>query len=244
MKLCSGEIMKAFLLAAGYGTRLRPITDSIPKCLVPICGKPLLEWWMELFENHGISDVLINTHYLRDSVANFIKSYNRKGQTQLHEVYEPNLLGSGGTIRDNEDFVSGDEQFLICYADNLTNTNLTNFLGFHKQQLNCLSMALFHTSIPKQCGIAKMDKNYVITEFVEKPEHPKSTLANAGIYVASKEIFSFFGDKKILDLGRDVLPLLVGKMSGWEDTDYLIDIGTIENYKKAQIEWKQIIERT
>ncbi len=232
--------MKAFLLAAGYGTRLRPITDRVPKCLVPICGKPLLWWWVELFREHGITDVLINTHYLRDQVSQFIRENNREGGVILHEAYEPVLLGSGGTIRDNESFLEDDDSFLICYADNLTNTNLTAFQEFHRSHGGILSMALFHTNLPRQCGIAAVDERGKIVEFEEKPQNPLSNLANAGIYMADREIFSCLPDQTPLDFGKDVLPGLTGRMYGWEDRDYLIDIGTMENYRQAQSEWKGI----
>lgn len=91
--------MKAFLLAAGLGTRLRPLTDTIPKCLVPINGKPLLQYWIDLFEKHGIDEVCINLHYLSDQVVNFIKANPSK--IKWHLSYEPELLGSGGTIFSN-----------------------------------------------------------------------------------------------------------------------------------------------
>lgn len=235
--------MKAFLLAAGFGTRLRPLTDTVPKCLVPICGKPLLCWWIDLFEKHGIKEVMINTHYLRDPVASFIEENNRKGKVILHEAYEPVLLGSGGTIRDNRAFLGDDKDFMVCYADNLTNTNLTALQEFHRTHDGILTMALFHTNFPKQCGIAALDEEKRIVEFVEKPEEPKSDLANAGIYIANRELFSYLWEKEILDFGKDVLPKLVGKMYGWEDKDYLIDIGTMENYRKAQHEWEAILAK-
>ena len=127
--------MKAFLMAAGLGTRLRPITNTIPKCMVPIQGKPLLAWWMDLFEKHGVSDVLINTHYLPESVRKFIDLYNKNPEhhTKMIESYEPILLGSAGTLRKNRDFVVGENSFLICYADNLTNADLTALAAFHKK---------------------------------------------------------------------------------------------------------------
>ena len=231
--------MKAFLLAAGFGTRLRPITDTIPKCLVPIKGHPLLAWWLQLLQKHGVTEVLINTHYLPEPVRSFIKTYNAK-QTGLtvFEAYEPELLGSGGTIRTNRDFVDGEDSFLICYADNLTDANLTNFQRFHKDHGAPLSMALFHTNVPKQCGIAALDANDRIVEFVEKPENPKSNLANAGMYIADRKIFAYLDDSKTpLDFGKDVLPKLVGQMYGWNTEGYLIDIGTMENYKRANEEW-------
>ncbi len=233
--------MKAFLLAAGLGTRLRPITDNTPKCLVPICGKPMLSWWIELFEKHGITDVLINTHYLRDQVSDFINEHNKSNpKVTLYEAYEPVLIGSGGTILKNRSFIQDDEDFLICYADNLTDTNLSDFINFHKSNDGILSMALFHTNHPKSCGIAETDKNNRIVDFIEKPDRPKSDLANAGMYVTDSKIFEYLWEKELLDLGKDVLPKLIGNMYGWENNSYLIDVGTLDNYKKAQSDWKEM----
>ena len=134
---------------------------------------------------------------------------------------------------------------MIAYADNLTDTNLTEFQSFHKNICTShggiLSMALFRANHPEQCGIAALDEDMRITEFTEKPKNPKSNLANAGIYIANRKIFDIFDmlpAKSPLDFGNDVLPLLIGKMYGWQDNDYLIDIGTPENYSKAQNEWR------
>ncbi|WP_298022589.1 nucleotidyltransferase family protein [uncultured Dysosmobacter sp.] len=150
--------MKAFLLAAGYGTRLKPITDAIPKCMVPIHGQPLLGWWFALLRKHGVTDVLVNTHYLPESVRELIRIYNAKGTgLTAHETYEPELLGSGGTIRANRAFVRDEKDFLICYADNLTDDNLTAFQRFHEERRDVLTMALFHADVPRQCGIAELD---------------------------------------------------------------------------------------
>lgn len=234
--------MKAYLLAAGLGTRLRPITNEIPKCLVPICGKPLLQWWVELFEKHGISDVLINTHYLPAPVREFINKNNRSFPVKLYESYEKELVGSGGTVRNNKAFVENEEDFLIAYADNLTNANLSELIEFHGENDGDLTMALFRTNRPKECGIAALDDNHRIIAFVEKPVEPKSNLANAGIYVASKSIFELMPEESFLDFGKDVLPKLIGKMYGWEVKNYLLDIGTMGNYEKAQKDWGEIIK--
>lgn len=237
--------MKAFLLAAGLGTRLRPLTLTLPKCLVPINNKPLLQWWIELFNAHGIHEVMINTSYLREQVTGFIHDNNSSNSgVTLYETYEPELLGSGGTIRDNKDFVGRDENFMIAYADNLTDADLTAFQGFHDSTClannGILSMALFRTNVPSQCGIATIDENLCITEFIEKPDNPKSDLANAGIYIANRKVFDHLPDKELLDFGKDVLPKLVNHMYGWENHSYLIDIGTPENYAKAQSDWRKL----
>ena len=103
-------------------------------------------------------------------------------------------------------------------------------------------MGLFETNNPKGCGIASQDVDGLITEFIKKPEHPKSDLANAGIYAVNKAIWDYIptGDNGEIDFGKDVLPLLVGKMYGYKIQEYLLDIGTMDNYKKAQVEWESI----
>ena len=232
--------MKAFLLAAGLGTRLRPLTETTPKCLIPIKGKPLMAWWLELFAKHGVTEVLVNTHYLADSVRSFISEWNSSnGVPAVKEFYEETLLGSGGTVAANRDFIGDDEDFLICYADNLTDVNLTAFQEFHKTHDGVLSMALFHAGRPRECGIAALDENGRIVEFEEKPAQPKSDLANAGLYIARRRLFDYLPQRNgLLDFGRDVLPKLVGEMYGWQAEGYLLDIGTIENYEKANKEWE------
>jgi mannose-1-phosphate guanylyltransferase len=231
--------MKAFLLAAGFGTRLRPLTDTIPKCMVPVHEKPLLEWWLDLLLRHGVSEVLINTHYLPGPVRDFIAGYNaRKSGLNAVEFYEPTLLGSGGTIRANRGFVDRDEPFFICYADNLTNMDLTALRAEHEADGGVLTMALFRTNKPRECGIAELDSRGKVVDFVEKPPTPQSNLANAGVYAAGHGIFDYLPDDAFVDFGKDVLPKLVGKMRGWETKSYIIDIGTMDNYERAQKEWK------
>ena len=231
--------MKAYLLAAGLGSRLKPITDNIPKCLVPISKHPMLDWWAKLFIESGVDEVLINTHYMADKVHEYITEYNNKktGLTFI-ETYEEELIGSGGTVYTNRGFVEGEDDFLICYADNLTDVNLPELIKFHKQNKPPLTMGLFRTNVPKQCGIAELDENGIIKAFIEKPENPVSNLANAGIYAASPEVFKYFPDAGFSDIGKDVLPRLINKMYGWEIPQYLIDIGTMPNYEKAQADWK------
>ena len=234
--------MKAFLLAAGFGTRLKPITDTTPKCLVPIKGKPLLYYWMKLCDKYKIQEVLINLHYLPDMVINFLKE-NRFAVT-VRTVFEKELRGSGGTILHNKDFVRDEESFFIFYADNLTDVNLAQMDSFHKKHNEPLTIGLFNAEVPKECGIVELDKDKKVISFEEKPERPKSNLANAGVYLARQEIFSFFPqEKKKIDFGFDILPKLVKRMYGFVISEYLIDIGTMEKYIKAQKEWKGLKEK-
>lgn len=226
-------------MAAGLGSRLRPFTNEIPKCLINVCGKPLLAWWIRLFEEHGIKEVLINLHHLPEKVEKFIKTYNTNIEFKL--FYEEKLLGSAGTLRENKKFVIGEKRFLICYADNLTNYNLTEFLSFNKNNNYNFSMALFRTDKPSEKGIAILDENNVITEFEEKPKFPKSNLANAGLYISSPEILDLIPEYDVTDIGFHLLPQLVGKMTGWETDDYLIDIGIPTDLERAENEWKNLV---
>lgn len=232
--------MKAFLLAAGLGTRLKPITNSIPKCLVDICGKPLLGWWIDLFQKHAINKVLINLHHFSEQVIYFIESYNHN--LSIEYFYEERLLGSGGTLRANKDFVKEESSFFICYADNLTNYNLTEFFNFHKSKMSDFSMSLFKTDQPTAKGIALLNSDNVIIDFEEKPKKPKSEMANAGIYISSPRILDFITNDQTTDIGFDLLPKLVGRMTGWKTSDYLIDIGTYKDLEKAKIEWEKILK--
>lgn len=231
--------MKAFLLTAGLGTRLKPITDKIPKCLVKIYEIPLLGWWINLMEKHGINDVLVNLHRFPDQVIDYINNY--KTSIKFQYFFEERLLGSAGTLRTNKAFVANEEEFYIFYADNLTNYNLTEFLDFHKKKRQSFSMSLFNTDRPSSCGIALLDKNSRIVDFEEKPTKPKSNLANAGLYISTPEILDLIPYYELTDIGFHLLPQLINKMSGWQTNDYLIDIGTKENLDRANREWALII---
>lgn len=237
--------MKAFLLAAGTGSRLRPYTDTIPKCLMPINRVPLLDIWITLLEKHGINEVLINTHHLADQVNDFVRDIQKTRRISITTTHEERLLGSGGTILKNKAFVASESDFFIIYADNLTHINLEKMANFHqdtKKKGGMLTMGLFHAPNPKACGIATLDPDKKIINFIEKPEHPSSDLANGGIYMTTPEIFDFFPESDpgngVIDLGFHILPELKGRMFGYEITEYLKDIGTIEAYKQACNDWK------
>ena len=234
--------MKAFLLAAGIGSRLRPLTDKIPKCLIPIHGKPLLQIWLELLDSHRIKEVLINVHHHPEKVNQFIAGIQPTVCIKITTIHEPALLGSAGTIAANRSFVADCDDFIIAYADNLTRVNLVHMLDFHrriKTRGGILTMGLFRSSNPGECGIAMMDWENKIVEFVEKPQKPLGNLANGGIYITTQEIFSFIPEPSgaAVDMGFDVLPALAGKMYGYEITEYLRDIGTPDAYRKALDEW-------
>lgn len=234
--------MKAFLLAAGRGTRLRPITDRVPKCLVDIDGRPLLAIWLELLERHGVREVLINLHHLPRQVEEFLRSWT-SGIT-VRTVLEDSLLGSGGTLRANRGFVAGEQEFVVAYADNLTDLDLSRMVAFHRERGASFTMGLFRTDRPRECGIVELSDDGRVASFVEKPERPRSRLANAGVYIASPELWRHVPDREVSDLGFDVLPALVGTMHGYPIDEYLQDVGTVERLEEARRAWARRRERS
>lgn len=237
--------MKAFLLAAGLGTRLRPYTDRHPKCLMPILGKPLLEIWFELLAHYGVTEVLVNTHHHADQVTAFLADYRGRSALKVSAAHEPQLLGSAGTLWQNRDFVAQQKDFIIAYADNLTNIDLAKLIDFHgdfRSMGGIFTMGLFQAPDPWLRGIAVLDDQQRIVEFEEKPETPRSNLANAGVYIAGSEIFSFFkglsnGQDQVLDIACDLLPRLMGRMFGVAVEGFLQDIGTPQTYEDALAQW-------
>jgi mannose-1-phosphate guanylyltransferase len=227
--------VKAFLLAAGLGTRLYPVTAEVPKCLVPIEGRPLLEIWLDVLRSGGVDEVLINTHYLAPKVWEFAKRW--RGSPKLTVTYEAALLGSAGTIAGNWDFVNGEESFLVCYADNLTNLNIGQFARFHAAHKGLVSVVLFHPENPRECGVAEVGDGGVLLSFEEKPAVPKSSLASGGVYMMRSGVRSLWPDKVPSDIGGDLLPRCLGSAYGWVWDGLLIDVGTPAGYARAQDAW-------
>ena len=228
--------VKALLLAGGIGARLRPLTDATPKCLVPIAGRPLLDYWLHALGRTGVRDVLINTHHLAERVRGYIDQVNRAGRFRVAETYEPELLGSAGTVHANRGWIDGADQCLLIYADNLSNVDMAPLLRFHESHGDPMTMMLFRAPEPKRSGIAELDGDQRIVSFVEKPEHPRSDLANAGLYVITADAYREIADMDAFDFGFDVLPRFVGRMRGWVSECYHRDIGTFESMRRAERE--------
>jgi mannose-1-phosphate guanylyltransferase len=227
--------MKAFILAAGEGTRLRPLTESVPKCLLPIQGVPLLEIWLNNCKAVGITDVLINAHAHAVAIRKF--SATQKSGVRTSIVEEPKLLGSAGTLAENRAFVEGEKAFFVLYGDVLTTVDLRRMLAFHEQKNLLATLGIYQVPDPTRCGIVTMDENAVIQQFVEKPELPASNWAFSGVMIGGQEIFGFVPDQRPADIGFDVLPKMAGKMAAYAISEYLIDIGTPENYQIAERSW-------
>jgi mannose-1-phosphate guanylyltransferase len=230
--------LKAILLAAGLGTRLRPLTDTVPKCLVPVQGSPLLGIWLGLLHRYAIDQVLVNTNAHSAVVRDYLARHANGLSIRIFE--EPELLGSAGTLAANRDWVRQEPFFWVFYADVLTNARLDRMLVFHHHHPSAATLGVYEVSDPKRCGIAVTDAEGRITEFVEKPSNPRSQLAFSGLLIGTPAFLDSLPTSFPSDLGFDVFPRLAGRMFAYPISEYLIDIGTQENYRLAQANWPGI----
>jgi len=230
--------LRALLLAAGLGARLRPITLTTPKCLVSIQGKPLLDLWLESLFAAGIERVLINTHWLADVVREHVAQSPHADRVDL--VHEPELLGTGGTILANRSWL-GEGPYLVAHADNLTNFDVAGFIAAHcHRPAGCsLTMLAFHTDVPQSCGILELGPDRVVVGFHEKVKNPPGNLANAAVYICEPEITQFIAslDKGVVDLSTEVMPAFLNRIYSVITDGYHRDIGTIEALARAQREY-------
>ncbi len=227
--------MRCLLLAAGLGTRLRPLTLQTPKCLIEVRGRPMLQRWLELLGRYGCDEVRINTHHLADQVEAFVRSYT--GSLRPRTVHEPELLGSAGTLRANRDFFPPDEPVLVAYADNLTNADLGALRRAHQAAGRPLTMGLFQPADLRATGVVELDADGRIVGFEEKPAHPRGTWANAGLYVMEGRVVDALTAPDPADIARDLVPHWLGRATGVPLSGYLRDIGTPAAYAAAQEEW-------
>jgi len=228
---------RALLLAAGLGTRLKPLTDIWPKCLMPIHNRPLLEYWLEIIKKIGIDSVLVNTHYLSEYVNEFIKQPHFVDWVSL--TYEEKLLGTAGTIRDNIKF-SQDKTLLLVHADNWVCCNFFDFLHYHHNQRpkgTVMTMMTFICYNPSECGIVELDNDNIVLEFHEKVEDPPGKLANAAVYLIEPEVIRWIEKhSEVTDFSTEVLPQFIGRIATWENCNIHKDIGTIEMLREAQLD--------
>ena len=222
------------LLAGGLGTRLRPLTNTIPKCLVPINGRPLLAYWFDALQHAGITSVLINLHYLEHRVRSFIES--RADKSAIHTVYEPELLGTAGTLRNNSDFL-GSKPVMVIHADNLCLSDLKLFVEAHRNRSSGteITMMTFNADDPKRCGVVELNDRNIVTAFHEKVANPPGNIANAAVYIFESTVIEYIclQEKSYLDLSTDVLPHYVDRIFTWPANKFHIDIGNLANLKKA-----------
>lgn len=223
--------MRAVLLAAGLGTRLRPLTDTIPKCLVPIKGKPLLDIWCESLLKVGVSQILVNLHYKHQVVEEHIAKAAYRDQVE--SVFEPELLGTAGTLIANQNFFNSQDGILL-HADNYSEANLGQLIKFHDQRpAKCLmTMLAFRTDTPQTCGILEVDHQNVLQNMHEKSLQDHGNLANGALYILSSELIASLTTES--DFSTQVISKLYDQIYVVETNEIYLDIGTPESYALAQ----------
>ena len=226
--------MRAILLAAGLGTRLRPLTNTIPKCLVPINGTPLLEIWLDRMTAAKIGPFLVNTHYLSGIVESFVETSRYENEVSL--VHEPTLLGTAGTLIANAEFFGGEDGMLV-HADNYCLADLRAFVdAHHKRPPSCLmTMMTFRTDDPSSCGIVEISRDGVVVGFHEKVAQPPGNLANGAVYILSADLLKLI-NREIhcaTDFSTEVLHRLVGRIYAHETSEVFVDIGSPDAYSHA-----------
>ena len=230
--------MKAFLLAGGLGERLRPLTLSIPKCLVPINGVPLLDIWLDLCVAHGITDVLLNVSQHAELVRAHLAQ--RKAAPLVDLVVETSPQGTASSVYAHRDFVRDADDFYILYADTLSNIALSAMHAAHRRHAGIATLGLFRAPVPSAVGIVDLAADGRIARFTEKPQHPTSNLASAGICLARRALLDAIPDRPMADFGHDVFPRLTGRMYGYLIDQFVLDIGTPAALAAAQRAWSEL----
>jgi len=230
--------MKAILLTAGLGTRLRPLTYFVPKCLLPINGRPLIEYWLKALVKAGIESILMNLHYLAEVMKEWLQE-SAFGNT-VKIAYEDRLLGTGGTLLRNKNFVSNGPVMLI-HADNLCLANFEAFIQAHANRpANTeMTMMTFTSPSPETCGIVEIDNQGVVRAFHEKISNPPGNLASAAVYIIEPQVMDFLQElnKPFIDFSTEVIPYYIDRIYTFHNDIYHRDIGTLESYMDAQIEY-------
>jgi mannose-1-phosphate guanylyltransferase len=231
--------MRAILLAAGVGSRLRPLTDTTPKCLAPVLGRPLMDYWIErLFPD--FERVLINTHHLAEQVRAYVDASPWRGRIDL--VHETELLGTGGTLAANRAWF-GSGPALVAHADNLTDLDPAALLAAHNvRPAGCvMTMLAFETDDPRSCGILEIDKRSVVQAFHEKVENPPGILANAAVYVLEGEILDMIAalPGPAIDLSTEVIPRFLGRIHAVRHQGYHRDIGNLASLARANADFAE-----
>jgi NDP-sugar pyrophosphorylase family protein len=227
--------MKAMVLAAGLGTRLRPFTEDKPKCLIPLGGRPLIDWTLRWLYRSGVTECMINLHYLADKVRQFVGDGSKYG-LRIHYSDEPELLGTAGAVKKVAAFF--DQPFYVIYSDNFSQWDLKKLVDIYEKHQPAATMAVHWREDVTQSGMVELGHNNRILRLVEKPGmgNVTSHYVNAGFYFLNPQVFNYIPEGKPCDFAFHVFPemLRAGKeMYAVKMEEPIIGIDTIDAYKKA-----------
>ena len=229
--------MKAVVMAGGEGTRLRPMTASMPKPLLPVVNKPIMEHVLRLLHRHGFSETVVTVQFLASLVRNYFGDGEELGM-RLHYATEETPLGTAGSVK-NAEHLLRDETFVVISGDALTDFDLTSLVKFHHDKGALVTVCLTRVPDPLEFGITIIDDEHRVQRFLEKPTWGQvfSDTVNTGIYVMEPEVFDYVKADEPVDWSGDVFPRLVedGKpIYGYIAEGYWEDVGTHESYVRAQ----------
>jgi mannose-1-phosphate guanylyltransferase len=218
------------VLAAGLGTRLRPLTYEINKPMVPVLDRPVMAHIVDLLDRHGFDETIANLHYFPDSIRDYF------GERLTYRT-EPELLGTAGGVRGCAEFF-GDEAFLVISGDALTDIDLGAFAARHREAGGVATLAVKKVADTREYGVVLHDRAGRITGFQEKPEPEEalSDLGNCGIYIFEPRIFDYFPDRPFVDWAQDVFPALLANDVPFhihEVHDYWNDVGSLSELRQG-----------
>ena len=227
--------VRALLLAAGLGTRLHPLTDEWPKCLMPIGKRPLLEYWLETLYSINVREVLVNLHHHSEIVREFLN--RSRFENWVHPAYEKTLLGTAGTLRVNSDFFQ-DCTTLLIHADNWCQCEFADFLNYHRKHRpeHCsITMMTFESPTPETCGIVETDSDGVVLAFHEKSNKSPGNQANGAVYLLEPEVLKWIKEHPDnTDFSTEVLTHFMGSITTWNNCGIHRDIGALPMLQLAQ----------
>lgn len=228
---------KAVLLVGGRGTRLKPLTDKIPKALLEVQGKAVTEHLLDLFKKYGIRNVILCVGYLKDSIREHFGDGSGFGMS-ISYVEENEPLGTAGPLKLAKKHLK--DSFIVSNGDELKNINIARMFRLHKRKNALATIALTTVDEPSHYGVARLDGSRII-EFVEKPSNPPSNLINAGFYIIEPEVIDMI-PQGLAMLEKDVFPQLakLGRLRGFPFAGQWFDIGNIERYRIAEKKWEGI----
>lgn len=235
------NIIRAMVMAAGYGTRLEPLTMAVPKPMMPIANKPCMQHNLELIRKHNIKEVVCNIHYHPEQIENYFCDGEDFDISLLYS-YEETLMGTaGGVRRMGREILNIDNTFVVMSSDALTDINLRKMINFHKSKGAKATIALSPVSDVTGFGVVVLDDDQSVKGFQEKPkpEEALSNLVNAGIYIFEPEILDMIPEGEFYDFGKQLFPMLIEKkegLFGYEMIDFWSDVGTLDAYIKANMD--------
>jgi mannose-1-phosphate guanylyltransferase len=228
--------MQALILVGGEGTRLRPLTDSVPKSVMPLAGRPFLSYMIDWLGRHGVDEVVLACGFKADQVREVL---GEGGTPRLRYVEEPEPRGTAGAIKFAADELPG--RFLALNGDVLTDLDLTSLMSFHERRRSSATLGLYPVQDATGYGLVRRSEDGAVLEFLEKPEQPGAGEINAGTYVLEHAVLDLIPDGEMVSIERDVFPRMIGEgLYGLPLDGYWMDIGTPDRYLQAT--W-DILER-